>query len=459
MNSNDYRNLLIKPINEDSPVGIKLSEDTHFDFIETQLMKIGSLAHEEIEWDKVEKAAFEILVHKSKDLKVLGYLIQCLQYQVNPERFILSINILADFIQHFWPVSNPLNNARENLARQRLLSQIIQRTMKSLVQTSFSEFTVSDKHEFEIAVNNLKKTYALQEIPDAELDKLTNSLIRLVPSSEIPHDEKSLSQNNIPLVHTQVTIDTSDSRALKKTLIQISELLLELNQKSLSIETKRLALWHTIHTPPPHKTDGETELVAISTDKLFEYQEQIGNPNDELWKKLEQSILLSPFWLDGHYLSYQIAKKLGYLEVATTIKKCITDFVDRIPTLRTLKFKGGLPFISDDTQKWLNQDRYAQNSNIISSQLSDIKNQATEIFNTQGFSNALIFLNIGLESANNLRDQTYWKIALAEIYTNNGLFSIANDIYKSIQPIIENTLVINWEPILVNYLQNKIDKQ
>ncbi|WP_432804438.1 type VI secretion system domain-containing protein [Escherichia coli] len=39
-----------------------------------------------------------------------------------------------------------------------------------------------------------------------------------------------------------------------------------------------------------------------------------------LWQQVEKSVLLAPYWLDGHCLSAQTALRLGYKQVADTIR-------------------------------------------------------------------------------------------------------------------------------------------
>ncbi len=66
-----------------------------------------------------------------------------------------------------------------------------------------------------------------------------------------------------------------------------------------------------------------------------------------------KSLLLAPYWLDGHYLSAQTALRLGYKQVADAIRDEVTDFLARLPALINLLFNDRTPFVSEQTKQWL----------------------------------------------------------------------------------------------------------
>lgn len=66
-----------------------------------------------------------------------------------------------------------------------------------------------------------------------------------------------------------------------------------------------------------------------------------------------KSLLLAPYWLDGHYLSAQTALRLGYKQVADAIRDEVTGFLARLPALINLLFNDRTPFVSEQTKQWL----------------------------------------------------------------------------------------------------------
>ncbi|MEF1221169.1 type VI secretion system ImpA family N-terminal domain-containing protein, partial [Photobacterium damselae] len=93
-----YREQLVNQIEGDDAVGLRIIDDPLLDFIDSQMMKVGSLSHADVQWNEVESCVVNLLSNKTKDIKLLTVLLQCLQHQPTPERFTLSIAVLVDFM-------------------------------------------------------------------------------------------------------------------------------------------------------------------------------------------------------------------------------------------------------------------------------------------------------------------------------------------------------------------------
>lgn len=73
---------------------------------------------------------------------------------------------------------------------------------------------------------------------------------------------------------------------------------------------------------------------------MDDYLARLNNADMALWQQVEKSLLLAPYWLDGHYLSAQTALRLGYIQVADAIRDEVTSFLARLPALINLLFNG-----------------------------------------------------------------------------------------------------------------------
>ncbi len=102
----------------DNPVGERLRDDPQLNFVDSQMMKVGSLSHGEVQWEEVENSVISLLSTKTKDIKLLTVLMQCLQHKATPERFTLSIGVLVDFISHFWFECQPIPGERGAVHRK-----------------------------------------------------------------------------------------------------------------------------------------------------------------------------------------------------------------------------------------------------------------------------------------------------------------------------------------------------
>src|SRR5680860_878574 len=89
-----YVEQIVTPLEGGSAAGPGLGDDADLGFLENEIMKIGSLAHTDIDWSKVESESLKILSARSKDLKVLGFLLIALQRGDDGERFVLSLYLL-----------------------------------------------------------------------------------------------------------------------------------------------------------------------------------------------------------------------------------------------------------------------------------------------------------------------------------------------------------------------------
>ncbi len=70
-----------------------------------------------------------------------------------------------------------------------------------------------------------------------------------------------------------------------------------------------------------------------------------------MWRWVEISVLLAPYWLDGHCLSAQTALRLGYKQVADAIRDEVIRLLERLPQLTGLLCNEHTPFISEETKQ------------------------------------------------------------------------------------------------------------
>ena len=116
---------------------------------------------------------------------------------------------------------------------------------------------------------------------------------------------------------------------------------------------RRYALWSGIETLPSHSAQQRTQLAAPDADRRHDYRQGLATPTVELWQQIEQSLTLSPFWLEGHWLSAQAAQRLGYPTIAHAIAQELRQLLQRLPGLEHLAFVDGTPLLSPEGAQWL----------------------------------------------------------------------------------------------------------
>ncbi|WP_025821246.1 type VI secretion system protein TssA [Shewanella marina] len=456
-----YRNQITQAISKDNTIGIKLDDDSGLDFIESQMMKVGSLAHTQVQWVETEQAALDILANKSKDLKVLTHLLMCLQHQTTPERFILSIYLLADFIVHYWQFCYPIPGPRGALPRRKFFGQIIQRTSLSVQKIDLSMFTQEQIEQTNNALRILLNAAAKETLPvegvmevielfKSQINKRQNS----IPTQVIPPKKTVSATEKSTAPISAIEIDGSNERATKQTLLKVADFLSELDSgQMMAMRLRRFAIWCVITAIPDAEENGETQLMPVSADRVSEYEEQLKRGADlAILARVEQSISVAPFWLDGHFLSYRICQKMGKTAWAEAILHETQQFLQRLPELARLSFKGGQPFVSEACLNWLSAS--ANNSSMSVASWEGVRDKAFSTAKEQGLGDALMQLNRGLKSAVEPRDMFYWRLIAADLMKQHQLTSMALQEYKNLLEQVQAMPLIEWEPSLIKCLEN-----
>ncbi|PKF81384.1 type VI secretion system protein TssA [Vibrio sp. vnigr-6D03] len=468
-NDKAIRAKLSAPISEESAVGERVLDDPVFDFVESQMMKVGSLSHADVRWEEVETGILSLMENKTKDLKLLAHLLQCFHHSNSVSRFNLSIQVTADFMAAYWETCFPAPGARGLLPRRKFFSQILQRFDAALDKLVKGTIPVSEAQNESIAKAKIawSATAESLSLDDENFIAFIRKLERWLESNKLQDLPSSPSQpatqettsaspsyGGTSTSPRAVSIDTGNDKATKASLQKVADFLTEFEYgHALSIRVRRFAVWSTISTPPDANHKGETQLRPMVGERVSDYLEQLQrNPDLALWRKVEQSLTIAPYWFDGQHLSAQIALKLGQPTWAAAILEESQHFLERIPELATMSFKGGVPFINEETKNWLRSNERVQSASSVNS-WDDKREEAFVMAKEAGLSVAMAMLNEGLASAKEPRDIFYWRLLTADLLANNGLEAMAHQHYQSLYQTVIKSKVEDWEPSLINQLQ------
>ena len=220
---------------------------------------------------------------------------------------------------------------------------------------------------------------------------------------------------------------------------------------------RRFATWSSVSGVPENaNAAGETSLMPIAADRVSEYQSQLEKGADmALLRRVELSLTLSPFWLDGHHLSAQIAMALGQLEWAKAIHEDTAAFVERLPKLLMMSFKGGIPFANAETRTWLDEG-YGRNSFEGNGQGVEQKRaEVVELAESGGLSVAFASLNEHLQQASEPRDAFYLRLLGADLKQSHQLSAMATVDYQVLYQQASHMVLADWEPTLMARLKQK----
>ncbi len=473
MELTEYRQCITTPIGGDSPVGERLIDDPLYDFVEDQMMKVGSLSHASVQWQEVELNVLKLLKEKSKDIKLLVYLLQCLHNDPTTARFILSLDLLSDFVVAFWDESFPAPGPRGKLPRRKFFSQIMQRFSSALDKQDFNRYSEENSKKLSESLNQFEQALDKRELEGDESSAFTRNLKtklnlaserqklsqptaaqhQSVPSSGSPSAQPTAASAPVA---PPIAVDSSSEKAARQTLLKVADFLAEdENALALSIRVRRHAVWSGITSVPDHNPQGETLLRPMQQDRVKDYQDMMRNPDLALWRKVEQSLTMAPYWFEGQLMSYQIAQALDKSKWCRAIKEETKAFLERMPTLATLQFKGGQPFVSEEVQVWLDEQEQSAGAVIATSGWQEIRQEAFSKAKDAGIAAALAMLNEGLTSAKEPRDRFYWRLISADLLHENGLGAMAVEQYQTLQREALTMSVPDWEPSIFNQLEKQ----
>ncbi len=365
---------LLTPLSAELVKGAVPADEPRWDYVETELVKLGSLAHSQVDLNAVAEACLVLLESKTKDMRVLAQLLRCLQHPAKATPMGTAILLLECWIRDYWSLAWPGNATQ----KQRLMVQIVKRFEGVLPRVSESASAAElagllaraeqleaawlalcpDKGELlDPLVMGLKRAQR-QQVAQAQADEAgaPQSSATVAPGaamSGIPVTTSSAAQGSASS-RPAVEIDSSNDRAWRQTQLKVAELLIERQpEAAVGYRLRRHAIWAGITTPPMTAQGNKTQLAPMSVDMVDEYRAAMNAADQGLWQRIEQSLTLAPYWFEGHMLSAMVAQKLGFATVAQAIMQELETFLQRLPTLRELTFSDGTPFLSAECSRWL----------------------------------------------------------------------------------------------------------
>ncbi|CNH96958.1 ImpA domain-containing protein [Yersinia aldovae] len=449
-----WHKLLRMPLSPEQTAQPLADDNPQWEYIDGQMVKLGSLAHATLNIDDIQQQAMVLLSEESKDFRLMVHLLRTLQHAGQPDELMLAISLLTEYVQLFWIEAWPQNPSHKRRFAQQILkrfdsasssfSQRANDAQRESVQgllAHLAQVWHSSEPSLAKEVDGLRARYARK--PERFVEAIT---------TEQPHPSHSVIAATTPTTATTPTmsIDNSSDKAWRQTLLKMADLLCELQpDAAIGFRLRRHAVWGTLTAPPMAQSDGRTPLAAVSGDRVADYLAQLPNADLSLWQQVEQSLTLAPYWLDGHVLSAQIAKRLGYESVAQAINDELNTFLARIPTLRTLFFTDMTPFISAESTVWLQQDTGHQSG---SSTLE--QDEIWQCYQQQGLEAALQVIDRQSQQSEP-RDRFYHQLLSAQLLEKAGLTALAQQQYHSLLQIGQQLQLSEWEPALMALLTEK----
>ncbi|EDT2963771.1 type VI secretion system protein TssA [Salmonella enterica subsp. enterica] len=460
---------LLENLPEEKLTSALSDTDPEWEYIDGEMVKLGSLAHSQLDIPALQRRGLMLLASETKDFRLLAHLLRTLQHAGDP---LLAVRLLSLYVEHYWTVTAP-----PITHKKRFATQVIKRFEAGV--TSFAENAVTSQRDALLGeLAKLAQCWQTNNVP--ELAQATDDLSALYrrafhdatpavsPSSStsarapqatgtsantVTHGAVAGSTAIAPPA-PQITIDSHDDKAWRDTLLKVATILCERQPDSpQGYRLRRHALWQNITSTPQAENDGRTPLAAVSADMVDEYRVRLNNADMVLWQQVEKSLLLAPYWLDGHYLSAQAALRLGYKQVAEAIRDEVTGFLDRLPALSGLLFNDRTPFISEQTRRWLATPAGSQVGPVPATPISEETEEVRRHFSEQGLEAALLYLESLPEGEP--RDQFHRQYLAAQLTEEAGMIRLAQQQYRMLFRMGLQMKLADWEPSLLEQLEQK----
>lgn len=447
LENHPWRQSLLNTVVNDIGADI-VDEHPDWIYLDGEMVKLGSLEHELLDIEKVQKIAIKLLSTESKDLRILAHLLRTLQHSSRVLDLLLGLQLFTDYVGHFWQQAAPVSEMK----KYRLGLQIIKRFDKGAAQFSQNSSRLErDAAEmlFEKLSQYLKgnklapEIDALRQVYLLKIEK-TNKVVLQVSDIDKVKETAEKTTHSFSL-SPPIEVDVSNERAWKNTLLKVVEYLSERDvTHPVVYQLRRYALWNGI-TSLPTAEDRKTPLAPPSQDRVATYEMALEHPTLETLQNIEHSLTVAPFWFYGHYLSAQIAAKLGYYQISMVIKNALNEFIARLPQLSTLCFNDGSEFCPKAVLAWLSEEE-----KVVSTPFLSLDNLEDNDFDT-------LLMRLNDQVHTDLRSQFYNQLFLAQQLEKKGLINLARQHYLAIDKAIENLSVKEWEPSLVNLLTKKLE--
>lgn len=285
----------------DDKLACALKDDNPgWEYIDGEMLKLGSLAHSQLDIPEIQRRGLVILASESKDFRLLAHLLRTLQHAGDP---LLALRSLALYVEHYWTVAAPQNAAH----KQRFATQVLKRFETGV--ESFAETARTAQRDSLLAeLAKLAQRWQEQNIPalTQAVDDLSSQYRRAfrgaapVPPAAGPstHPAPVSATPSAPVSPSApaattapaVDIDSHDDKAWRDTLLKVAAILCERQPDSpQGYRLRRHALWQAITSVPQAESDGRTPLAAVPADMTADYQARLNNADLALWQQVEKA--------------------------------------------------------------------------------------------------------------------------------------------------------------------------
>ncbi|MFH1859514.1 MAG: type VI secretion system protein TssA [bacterium] len=477
--------IYMQPISDNSPSGRDARYELEYQEVVGEIQKLTAMssAQDAINWDNVVDLSRKILIEKSKDLTIAGYLCVGLFKKEGYQGVCDGLRIYCHILENFWDGLFPQKPKARKLAiewlNQRLGNLLTVRNpspkesqavldayelIKRLDQLIRERFADQDPPSisnmisgFSEQAESIQPTATVKEPKSQEIDKQQASPAEVLAAPSAIESASVPTTPNIPSSPQIILPQPGQGNTeIINAIRQMASSLRANNlQDPLPYRLLRCIKWDTVRSIPPAGGDGKTRIPVPKTqvsDSLKNLNKQ-GN-----WLALieeAESTFQDPgttFWFDLQRMTYNGLMSIGYEDTARVIASETEAFLNRLPGIMDLSFSNGIPFADEETMQWIatqviSMDGEQLQVGEISGENDDADLQeALELITQRNLEGALRVLQQGMNQQTSYKKRFMRRLAAGKYCLQLGKTEWAKAILEGLDKEIDTVSLKAWEP-------------
>ncbi|WP_196248240.1 type VI secretion system protein TssA [Pseudomonas chlororaphis] len=453
---------LLAPLDERQPAGVFDEEDELFQGIDHEMIKLGSLQEQTIDWSFVDEGARRYMSNQCKHFRIAGHLMTARLRARSWRGWAEAASVLAGMVERYWETGHPKPGSTGLLTKRRLVTQQFDRLGDSLNSLDSQGYAEDFYKIGQQALDSLQACAEQAKLDVPMLSKLESLLRRQAESNRAPElaaqpiEAPAPSDVLTDAFFAPIQANPGNERESRRSLLSAAEII---NQQDAYDPTgyllRRFALWAHLTQAPSPRRDNRTELMAVPADIADSYGEALSaNAVDpSLLQRVERSLASSPYWLRGSFLSAGIARRLEMPLVAEAIRQTAERFVTRLPALTKLEFADGRPFVDGETHAWLSGAEQKAGALGAGLEYPALRDELRALLDSAGVESMLRRLESLQQERADLRHGCHVMTIAAELLDARGLSWLANGLYTRAHHVMSRANAHEWEPDLFNLLE------
>ncbi len=221
----------------------------------------------------------------------------------------------------------------------------------------------------------------------------------------------------------------------------------------ISLRLSRFNSWIDIDELPYTDHGKTTPLYPPSIIEIDELHSLI---NEKQYIKAlqlaEEIIEVSPFWLEGHHIIYDILIKLEKTQEANEVKNLIRVLLETLEGIEEYQFNDNTPFASKRMQSWIKKEIFSSNTSLdTTNENNPFNKQLESIYELTGnkkTKEAMMQVEKNYATALNSEEKFKWRLIHAQIAIENDKKKLALALIQDLLDDIKKYDLDNWNPNL-----------